>query len=58
MKPIQLTILVDGKARYLEAINIEGTNYVKLRDIVPALGFISAKIGWDEKDKVATVERG
>ena len=58
LKPTQLTILVDGKARYLEAINVEGTNYVKLRDIVPALGFSSAKIGWDEKDKVATVERG
>ncbi len=54
----KLVINIDGKDKTVEAINHEGTNYVKLRDIVPALGFTGSNIDYDATNKKITVHRG
>ena len=46
------TISVDGKTYELNACNIDGNNYFKLRDLGNILGF---KVDWVENDKVIQI---
>lgn len=48
-------ILVDGQEVRLTAYNINGNNYVKLRDIGKAVGF---EVYWDSENGCVQVERG
>lgn len=54
----KLVIKVDGKRKTIDTINHEGTNYVQLREIVPALGFTSANISYNANTKEVSIERG
>jgi len=49
----KLKIMVNGRTKEVEAVNIDGYNYIKARDIGKALGF---DVGYDEKMKMATFE--
>lgn len=49
VKPAATKILVNGKAMILEAYNIKGNNYFKLRDIAMAINGTAKQfeVGWD-----------
>ncbi len=46
-------VCVDGNGIKLEAYVIEGSNYVKLRDVGEAVGF---NVWWDERNRVVQIE--
>lgn len=46
----KIDIKVNGKATKVEAVNIDGYNYIKAADIGPALGY---KVSYDDKAKAA-----
>lgn len=47
------TIYVDGEQVELEAYLINGSNYIKLRDVGQAVGF---NVYWDEEDRTVQIE--
>ncbi|MGE5544562.1 MAG: hypothetical protein ACM3UW_06260, partial [Bacillota bacterium] len=54
VKPAAAKILINGKAMTLEAYNIKGNNYFKLRDIAMAINGTAKQfeVGWDGAENV------
>ncbi len=49
----KVTLIVNGQSQTLDAYNIDGNNYFKIRDLADIIGFT---VGWDSASGTVTIE--
>ena len=49
----KVTLIVNGQKKTLDAYNIDGNNYFKIRDLADVIGFT---VGWDSASGTVTID--
>lgn len=54
VKKLEQKVDIDGKTSLLSAVNVDGENYFRVRDIAPVLGY---QVDWDASRKVVVLKK-